>query len=132
MPPPSNAPVRRWVIVILIALPVHTVKLTDVAVAPCAGDLSDVTFAVRGSGVVGTLPSGVEAAVLLGNRDENHEAVQQVPCRPRARTSAPSSRYFAWEAAALGLDDHAARRRRRRILVHLLPLVHKPGLELGG
>jgi len=48
MPTPSNAPVHRRVIVILIPLPKHAVDFPDVAVAACAGDLPVVAFAVRG------------------------------------------------------------------------------------
>ena len=83
MPLPLNAPVRCWVIVVLIAIPAHAVELPDVAVAACASDLPVVAFAARGPGVIGTLPSGVEAAVPLGDWDENCKAVQQVPCCPQ-------------------------------------------------
>jgi hypothetical protein len=48
MPPPLNTPVHRLVIVILIALPAHTVNLPNVAVAACTGNLSIFAFAVRG------------------------------------------------------------------------------------
>ena len=99
MPPPLNTPVCCRVIVILIALPAHAVELPDVAAAACASNLPVVAFAARGPDVVGTPPSGVEVAVPLGDWDENCEAVQQVPCHPRARTLAPPLRRFAWEAA---------------------------------
>ncbi len=44
MPPPSNAPVCCWVIVILIALPTHAVNLPDVAVEACTGNFLVVPF----------------------------------------------------------------------------------------
>ena len=48
MPLSSKPPVRCWVIVILIALPMHTVDLLDVAVDVCPGNLPIIAFAVRG------------------------------------------------------------------------------------
>ena len=48
MPPPSDAPVRCWVIVILIPLPAHAINLPRVAVAACTSNLPVVAFAACG------------------------------------------------------------------------------------
>ena len=82
MPPPSNTPVRRWVIVILIALPTHTVDFPEVAVTVCAGDLPIVALVVRGQHKRGSLP--VIALAACGHRERG-----DLPVLPHA---APTNR----------------------------------------